>query len=320
MAMRDVAKFVFGLSRVRFRALNDDKTRIKYIMGADGTYSALTGNGRIIGGTGPFDLSGYATPAAIPLTVKFDNGTEATVNVDFTAGVVDLTAVTAAEVVARINAAAPTDMLASVEAGTLRVLLVYNGTDDPEYIQVYGDCSELVGIGQGIGQQFIKANTLKSLSETPTKKDDETFSAEPATGASIDVIIEGYKKGFTLKIVDTAEDFSLMQLIEGGVIDSNGIYHDPHSESTRTYFEIEVYNPVYDEGPNKESEISEWERVIYQSCSGMVGEGTKEKAFLQKNYDIVGTNYEDSLGVKDGAILRQRLSIAQWNALDFDNV
>jgi hypothetical protein len=51
-----------------------------------------------------------------------------------------------------------------------------------------------------------------------------------------------------------------------------------------------------------------------------VGAGTKEKAFMAKEYDITGTNYEDSKGVKDGAILRKRLTIAEWTNLDFDNV
>jgi hypothetical protein len=329
MAVRANAYFHEGISRIRFRALNDDLTRIKggydtndeYDgLQADGAYDALTGNGRIVGGTGPFDLSGYATPAAIPLTFKFDNDVAASVNVDFTAGVVDLTAVTAAEVIARINVAAPADMLASVEAGTGRVLIVYNGTDDPEYIQTYGDLAKLIMIGQGLGQQLILSDTIKSLAETPTKKDDETISEEPANGASIDIIIDGYKKGATLKIVDVQTDFYLKQLVENGYIDSNGAYHDPHSGTPKIYFEIEVFNPVYDEGPNKQNEVSAWERTVYLTCSGSVGERTKEKAIQLMNYDITCTNYEDALGVKTGAIIRERLSVADFNALDIDNV
>ena len=320
MSMRDVAKFVFGISRIRFRALNDDQTRIKRVLDKDGSYNAGTGNGRIIGGTGPFDFSGAAAPSAIPLSIKFDNGAVETVNVDLFGHVADISAVTVVELVARINVAAPTDMIASKEAVTLRLLLNFTGTDDPDYIQVYGECAELALIGQGLGQQFIKSNTIKSFAETPTKKDDETISTEPATGGSVDVIIDGYKKGFTAKMVDTAEDFLLMQLLENGEIDSDGIYHDPHSETIKKYFEIEIFNPVYDEGPNKSSEISEYEMSVYQTCSGSVGGSTKEKAFLSKEYDIAGTNYEDSKGVKDGAILRKRLTIAQYTALDFDNV
>lgn len=329
MPLRTQAYFHEGISRVRFRALNDDLTRIKggYDaegnfdgLQADGTYSALTGNGRIVGGTGPFDFSGYATPAAVPLTFKFDNDAEATVNVNLTVGVVSLAAVTAAEVVARINAAAPADMLASVEAGTDRVLIVYNGTDDPEYIQTYGDMARMIRIGQGLGQRFVISDTIKSLAETPTKKDDETISEEPANGASIDIIIDGYKKGVTLKIVDVQTDYNLMELVENGNIDANGAYHDPHSDTPKVYFEIEVYNPVYDEGPNKQAEITAWEQTVYLSCSGSVADRTKEKAIQLMNYDIVGTNYEDALGVRTGAVIRKRLSVAEFNALDFDNV
>jgi hypothetical protein len=289
-------------------------------MGKDGDYAVGTGNGRIVGGTGPFDFSHSVAPiAALPLFIKFDSGPVESLTVNLS-GAVDHTAVTVDELFAAINTASPTDMIASKEAVTLRLLMIYNGTDDPDYIQVYGECAELGEIGQGLGQQIITTDTSTSFAETPTEKADETITAAPATGAEIDVIIEGYKKGFTGKLVETQEDFAMMRLIEGGTIDANGIYHDPDANTIKKYFEIETFNPVYDEGPNKERQMIEWEQCIYLTCSGNVGAGTKEKKFLPKEYNVAGTNYTNSKGVRGGAILRRRLTIAAYNALDIDNV
>jgi hypothetical protein len=326
--LRGNAFFNEGLRFVRFRALNDDYTRIKGGLDSkgnydglqkDGSYNSGTGNGRIIGGTGPFDFSNAVVPAAIPLKIKFDSGAEEITNIDITPAV-DLTMVTVDELVTAINIAAPTDMLASKEAVTLRLLLVYNGTDDPDYIQTYGDFAELARIGQGKGQQFIVSDTFKSFAESPTKKDDETISIEPATGASVDVIIDGYKKGITIKSVETQVNYWLDSLIENGYIDANGAYHDPDQNASKCYFEIEVFNPVYNQGPNKLAQISYWEMTIYLTCSGSVSERTKDKSIMPMNYDIVGTNYTDSKGVETGAVIRKRLDVSEFNALNVYNV
>lgn len=306
MAMRNVARFVFGLNRLRLRALNDDFTR-----------STID---RIIGGTGPFDFSGYATPEAIPLTIKFDNLAESTVNVDLSAGVVSLAAVTVDELVTRVNLAAPTDMLASKEIATSRFMLAYDSSDDPDVIQVYGAFAKYARIGQGFGTKYLKSNTMISFSESPTVKEDEVIEIAPASGNVIDVTIEGYKKGFAGTLVDSAEDFQIIELVEGGFIDANGAYFDPDEDSARTLFEMEIFSPVYVDGSNLEPDIDSWEQIIYQKCSGSIGERVKEKNFMRINYAIKGTSHIDNTGVRTGAIIRKPLSIAQWTALDFDNV
>ncbi len=53
------ARYSFGLDFFRAMRQNDDLTNPT--------------PDRIVGGIGPFDFSGYATPAAVPLTIKFDN-------------------------------------------------------------------------------------------------------------------------------------------------------------------------------------------------------------------------------------------------------
>jgi len=306
MALRNVAKFVFGINKEWMRAKNADLT--------------TPTPARTIGGTGPFDFSGAAVPASVPLTIKFDNLSEVTVNVDMSAGVSDLSAVTVAEAVTRCNLAAPADMLASSEVGTARFKLAYNGTDDPAIIQVYGEFAKLVEIGQGLGTKYLKSNTLISFQETPTMKEDEVIEIAPASGASIEITIEGYKKGFAGQLIDAAEDFQMMQLVESGVIDTDGEYHDPNEDTVKKVFEMEIFSPVYKDGSNKEADIVNWQRVSYLKCTGSVGERTKEKGWMRINYAIKGVNYVNELGVRDGAIIRKHMTVAQWNALDFNNV
>jgi hypothetical protein len=100
---------------------------------------------RVVGGTGPFDFSGYATPAAVPLSIRFDTEVVMTFNLNVSGipGVV-ITAVTAAQLAALINAAGYVDILASVEAVTDRLMIEDTSTGVAHtFIQVYGAAAEL---------------------------------------------------------------------------------------------------------------------------------------------------------------------------------
>ena len=123
MSVRINAHYVFGILWARLMALNDDLT--------------LPAPDNIIGGVGPFDYSGEADPSAIEMTIKFDNGAEDTQDVDLS-GVVDISAVTVAELWAAINAAGFTDITASAQAVTGRLKIIYSGTDTVTVMQVSG--------------------------------------------------------------------------------------------------------------------------------------------------------------------------------------
>jgi hypothetical protein len=309
MALRTSAKYVRGISRVRFIPHN-----------GNGTYPGATSAlGGVLGGAGPFNMSGAdVTPATVPLSIKKDNGAAETKNLVLTTAIAaHATAVTAAEVVAAITTAAFTGVTASVDGTTGRVKIV---TATGVYLQVYGQAAELAGFGRGIGAQFVKADTLESISVVPTIKADETDATTDANGKDTKCIVEGYVEGATGQAVDTAEDFFLMRLFSGGVIDSAGAFSFPNSNSVKPYFGIEIFNPVYAMGDSKQNEMTGYEKITVFNAMGQIGDDSLGKAWKKKNYTFTATTYKNAAGVEQTAVKYEYLTLAAYAALDIDNV
>jgi F0F1-type ATP synthase membrane subunit c/vacuolar-type H+-ATPase subunit K len=302
MALRTAAKWVRGISRVRFMPLGGDNLMP----------SAKTA----IGGTGPFDFTAaHSVISAVPITIKVDNGAEVNDTIDL--HLADEDAVTAADWVAAVTAAAIPSITASVDANGRAKLVYATGA----ILQAYGLACELAGFGQGLGQKYVKSNTVESVGINPTVKADTTYTTTPADGVDIEVIDEGYKKGVTGTVTDTAQDYEMMRLFEGGVIDSvTGAYTDPSEESVKPYFMIEIYNPVYGQGSSKVSEFTAYEKTLVKSAVGAVGNDTFDVNFRKKSYTFTATNYKPSSGISEGAVQRTPLTIAAYNALVIDDV
>lgn len=306
MALRSVAKFQFGCDRVRAIPLNDDKT--------------IPSPTRIIGGVGPFDFSTAAVPTAVVLKWKIDNGTEQTDTVDITTAS-DIYNVTVDELVTAITTAAPTGLTASKESVTNRIKLVMTTPGVTVWFQVYSELAEIVSFGQGLGVKFIKSSTIKTLQLTKTLKEDQTFTTTPADGVDIDVIIEGYQKGFTGVVTDAAEDFEMMELMEGGTIDATtGAYEDPNVNTVARYFYLEAYGRTYGEGTNKEDDLTGKQQIILRTCKASMGDETLQAGFRDKIYNITGTDYVDENDVRYSSIQRKNLTIEAYDALHIDTV
>jgi hypothetical protein len=306
--LRETAKYAFGLDFARFMPLNDDLT--------------IPVPSRIIAGAGPFDFSGVTNIASVPMTVKIDNGTPETLNLDLS-GAVDQSAVTATELLAAITAAGGfTDIALSIDATSdNRVKLNYDETDTVGYIQVYGEAALLAMFGQGYGNKFIKSDTIRSLGDTPVLKDEETITTTDAKGLDTEIISDGYRKGFEANVVDTAEDWALLALMEGGAYDeTNEEYEVPTSEDEKVYFYVEAYYARYRRGTNKEAEMVNYVQKLLRSCKGSVGDKTHERGFADGNYTIKGTSYVDENDVMHGDTKLTQLTISEYEALDLENV
>jgi len=269
-----------------------------------------------IGGTGPFDFTAaHSVISAVPIKIKVDGAAEVSDTIDL--HLADEDAVTAQNVADAITASAITDLTASVDADG-RVKLVYaSGT----VLQVYGLAAELAGFGQGLGQKYIKSDTLESVSIEADLKADEKKTVTPADGIDVEVIVDGYKKGVTGTVVDTAQDYELMRLFEGGSIDSvSGAYSDPCETDEKVYFMLELYNPVYAQGSQKQGDMTGYEKTLVKSCVGAVGADNFSADFRKKTYTFSGTNYVTTAGVHEGAAVRTPLTLAAYAALDIDNV
>ena len=306
MALKGSAKYVRGISRVRFIPHNGNGT-------FPGATSALGG---VFGGAGPFDFTAaHSVIAAVPFNIKLDNGTAVIETLDLS--VMDEDAITAANMVTAITAAAISNLTATVDGTTGRLKIVMT---TGVYLQVYGQAAELAGFGRGIGASFLKADTLESITVVPTKKADETDTLTDANGNDTDCIIEGYFKGATGALVDTVEDFYLMRLFSGGAIDSAGAFSFPNSESEKPYFGIEIFNPYYGEGENKSGEMLGYVKTTVFNCVGDMGDDALGKSWKKKNYTYTATTYKNAAGVEQTAVKYEYLSLAQYAALAIDSV
>jgi hypothetical protein len=309
--LKTSAKYDFGLPFARFMALNDDLT--------------IPANDMLVGGAGPFDFSGVSNISAVPLKVKLDNAAVQSLTVDLS-GAVSQSAVTGAELVSALDTAftaAVLELDASVDAANDNRVTVAttNTASPPTWIQFYDECAEIAMFGQGFGLKFIKTDTLISITKTPILKDEETFTTTDAEGIDTEIISDGYRKGFTATIVDTAQDWELMSLIEGGTYDETSVEYDtPTSEDSKIYFFIEVYYPYYSQGTNKEADLVGYVKELYRSCKGTVGDRTNERAWMNGNYTVTGTSYKDENGDLNGDTQLTELSKTQYAALNLDDV
>lgn len=306
MALRESgAKYSYGLSRTRLRALNDDLTRAEY--------------NNVIGGAGPFDYSSLtATITAIPINFKVNGGAVVAETFDLTAAV-DKAAVTVDELVTALTAASITGWTFSKDSTTGRIKMVNSTTG--AYVQVYGDGARLCRIGQGKGLKAIKSDTLQTFNNTPTMKEDTTQTITDANDKDVEVIKDGYVKGWSGTIVDTAEDFEIMELIESGVLSSDGkTYTGPTSKTKKVTFEIETYNPFYASGTNNEDQIVGWEHKTFRSVKGSLGDHAKAAGFVAANYNVTGVNYRTAAGVEEGAIITEQIDLEDWSTAIFDAI
>ena len=307
------ARYAFGLVFARFMALNDDLT--------------IPVPSRMIGGAGPFDFSGVTDISAVDITVKLDAAAADDFTIDLS-GAVSQAAVTVDELVTALDTAFTAEGIlldASKEAVTNRLKIVTTDTSDtPDYVQIYGEAAELAELGQGLGLKFIKTDTLKSIGDSPLLKESETFTTQDANAYETEVVTDGYRKGTNLTIVDSAEDWELLSLIEGGTYDDSvsgaETYDTPTSEDAKVYFYIEAFYSVYEEGTNKKADLVGYAQLTYRSCVGNIGDTTHELGFADGNYTALCTSYKDENSVKYGDTQRKNLSVTAYAALDVYDV
>lgn len=321
MALRASADFIFGPRKVKIFPLSPDKSTPLPLDG--GARSSI----KVYGGVGPFDFSGASNTAAVPMTVKLDNGTPETQTIDVStgSGSVDESAVTATELAAAIEAANAAAGFVGVTASVDSRGYVEIDVDVPGtqlYLQVYGEAAELGEFGFGYGMQSHIIDTQQSVSVSPTNKDQETITITDSNGKDTEILTDGYRKGFTGVLTDTARDKSVRAIIEGGLIDTtNGTYHVPNSDTTKTYFCMEVVRAKYSKGTNFEEALAGYVLERFLICSGTFGDDPGDRNWLAHVFNIAGTEYKDPVsGTKYSDSFSQDFTPAEWATLDWDNI
>lgn len=313
MSLKANARFAFGLKYVRAVALNPDFTKAT--------------PARTIGGVGPFDFSGVADPEKVGFTAKID-GTEYEMEIDLSAVELTNTAITVSELVTALNlvfvdVTTPIALVASAEATTNYLLIkttVTEEADMPVAIQLYGELAEITGIGQGFGTKILVSDTIRTMSDTAVRKDSERMTTTDGSGVDTDMITEGYYKGCTMAVVDTAEDWEMYALLEGLVIDADGGLDSPTFGTKRPYVDIEQYYEKYAQGQNHESDLLGYRKKEYFKCKGMGGDKSHEYGWSDGNYSVDAVTYRNSVGTLQPAWHQSELTVEAFNALLIDTV
>jgi hypothetical protein len=288
----------------------------------DGT---LPSADRLLGFVNTVDLTAIGTDETGTLTIKKDDGSAESKNVDFSAAV-DITAVTVAEAITALTTAAFTGMTWSQDSDTSRLKGVSaTGT----YIQVYGELAPLLDFGYGVlhggeGLKFVKCfDNTTQIGLPKNIKDKEEIEVESGNGTLITMLIESIIKGLNPTIALMDDDYDLKELIQGGTYDRTANTYDPPTTSitTKPVFNIEVYVPIYSKGTQKREDMSGYKKLLLRSCTGTEGDLTLDvKAWASHAYNITASEYTDENSVLWAAWQEGTLTTAQFAALDVENV
>lgn len=306
MALKKNARYEFGLHYMLFRALNDD-------------LSQPTGD-NIIGGAGPFDYSGATSIAAVPMTVKIGTSAAVELEIDLAAAV-NKKAVTVDELVVALNAAFTADTIAltATKVAETERLKIAHLTE--LYVQVYGQAAEIAMIGQGFGVKLLISDTMQSFGNTPVRKEGERITVTDAWGYDTEVMTDGYYKGFTASIVDTASDWEILALLEGTPIDpATGALSSPTFGTKRPIVGIEAFYGVYREGQNYEADLVGYRKSEFFHCKGLGGEKTRERGFSTSPYTVEGKTWVDDAGTEHPAWKSTPMTKADFAALNIENL
>ena len=305
MSLLDNARYHFGFEFLRISAANPDLTP--------------PSPSRIVGGIGPFDFSSAAVPATVELFIKIDGALDSVVAIDLAVPApASIAAVTVAELFAAINAASYTDITASKDSVTNRLKIV---SASGSYLQVYGEAAETADIGQGLGVKFLKSDTMESSAETITNKEEEQITQTDAKGRDTEIITDGYRKGLTQVWTDTAGDYLIRALIEGGIIDSvTGEYTVPDSSSVKKYFYAELFWARYAEGSNLERNRVGYVQQKIFLAKATFGDRSAGRDWIKWVYNITAPTYKDENGAVQPDSKELPLTVEEYEALDVENV
>lgn len=314
MAMRDGAstRYTFGSVMALFTPRNDDKTT----PAAD----------NIVGGAGPFDFSGFAAPTKVPFTVKIDSDTAIELEVNLS-GASAIGAVTAAELVSALDTAfagetPALDLDASVDsAGRVKIATTLT-TDVPDRVQVYGEGAKVAMFGQGFGMKIVKMDTEQTVTVSPLVKEPDTITTTDANGLDTELITDGYRKGATITIVDTADDWELLTLMKGGSINADGEYEAQLPGEEVVSFIAEFYSQQLRRGTNNQGDHTGYIRYLHRNCKGSpAGDYTMDHGWQNQNYTFTVVPYTDpSDDTMYADLAKAPLTVEEYEALDLENL
>lgn len=296
----------------------------------DGTPLAPT---RVLGFYGTVDLSVYAPQDDAYLGVKINNNAEDVQEVDFSGAVSDA-AVTVAEMAGFINAAGFTDITASTDVVTGRLLVVYSGAGTIDFLQVFSVsthpnfAAELdFGQGQtfgGEGAIYYEAfDNTRTINLPKNIKDAEEIENEAGDGTFIAVTVPAIVKGYNPVITIKDDDYQIKQLIQGGSwVPATSTYTPPLTSQTRKpIFNVIMFSPKYGKGAHLREDEDGYLRKDIFNITGYEADVTYETKALQEiSYNCKATEYENENDVVQAYYIDMTLTPDEFDALNVEEI
>ena len=297
----------------------------------DGTPISPT---RILGFSGTVDLSAYVAGGDNAyLGIKIDNGAEDVRLVDWTPAV-NKAAVTVAEMITAITAAAFVNITASADPITGRLMIACTVPGTIVFLQVFSVsthpnfAAELdFGQGQtygGFGAMYLECfDNTKSVSTPNEIKDKEVIETEDGGGTLISVTLPAIIKGKNPVYTMTDNDLRLKYMIMGGTWDPLTSEYKPPLSSQTTYpiFSTWIFSPLYGKGSNKKENFAGFLQFKMESQTGIEADTTLEtKALQERAFNCTATEWENSAGTKQPFYSEKNLSETEFNNLHVEEI
>lgn len=147
----------------------------------------------------------------------------------------------------------------------------------------------------------------------------EEIDIEGANGSPTRMVIGARMQGKSPVITMKEKNYDFLQLVQGGVLNRTlGTYDPPMpNESDHPSFMIEIYSPLYGQGPNKQSDMKGYEKILLRNCMGWEGDVPIEaKTWAQYAININAVGYTNEVGRNFPAWQEQQLSIEAFSELN----
>ena len=305
-------RFPFSLTRTVYQRNNPD--------------ASLVTPTRALGFDNTIDVS--ALGASQDVIIKLDSGTAETKSVSLAAVVVD-TAATVAELVTAFTTAAFTDMTFTADGDTGRFKAAYSGAGSPIYIQITDDGTtntlvEVMLFGQGFGLKLLTKENLLSASAAANLKDKEEIETEDGNANITSVEFPAELKGLDPSVSHQVDDPELKAMMIGGTYTAaDDEYLYPSQNATPPNVQLEVFQPVYAEGINKQADFVNIKRTRYYSGTAAPADVSADaKAWTAIIFNFSFPDYSDPTAsdAKIGPAKETFLSIADYNAINWDTI
>jgi hypothetical protein len=295
----------------------------------DGTMA--TGQ-RTLGFAGAVDITPVLTGNSAELRIKVGADAWQTKTVSFASATP--AALTVANAVTALNAAAFTGCVFSADAASGRLLLRATDTGQTE-IQIYGYLAGALNFGncrafEGLGcyyRDYTTEDDTVTVQPAVQKDDNERIEQEGSHGTKTTVVIAGGRNGEDLTVTTKPLDYEFWQMVQGGkyrrgTATAPAEYEPPLPGDPAVIgaplMTILKIDPVYPANiESLEGQEIAAKTSLYYAALGAVGdESGGAKSLTQFTYTFSAGIYVDENGVKRSNPLNKLYTAGQWEALN----